>query len=131
MVRPLSFSSSNWGLISDLSPVIVVGHSQCGGAIACVKAASNPPADKQPDTPLARWITPLTELARSLGVASLEPTEAVALLVKESVKQQVQNLAKVETIKEAWGKGEDVKIHGWVYDLPTGALTDLGITRTK
>jgi len=108
--------------------VVVVGHSQCGGAAACVAAASAPPPAEQPDAPLLRWLAPLTNLARSLDVASQQPTEALSLLVKESVRRQVQNLTKTETIKGAWARGEDVQIHGWVYDIPTGTLIDLGMT---
>ncbi|KAF9644965.1 carbonic anhydrase [Thelephora ganbajun] len=109
--------------------VVVVGHSNCGGAAACVKAASAPPPDGPPNTPLLRWLEPLTNLARSLSVNLLPSTEAISLLVTENVKQQVQNVIETETIKEAWARGEDVRIHGWVYDLSTGILSDLGITR--
>ena len=106
------------GLTRYLSLVIVVGHSNCGGAAACIA-----PAPDLPDSPLVRWLTPLANLAQSLGVGSLQPDEALSLLVKENVKQQVQNLTKMNTIKEA----ENVQVHGWVYDLPTGTLNDLGI----
>jgi len=121
-------SQVRWGLIRSLSLVVVVGHSQCGGAAACVAAASAPPPAEQPDVPLLRWLAPLTSLARSLDVASKEPKEALSLLVTESVRRQVQNLTKTETIKGAWARGEDVQIHGWVYDIPTGTLIDLGMT---
>jgi carbonic anhydrase len=104
-------------------PVVVVGHTHCGGAAACVKIASAPPSDP-PDIPLIRWLTPLLKLAQSLNVASLESTEAVSLLVKENVKRQVQNLAEMEITK-------GVQIHGLVYDLATGTLANLEITQQK
>jgi len=117
-----------WGLIRHLSLVVVVGHSQCGGAAACLAAASTPPPEEKPNVPLLRWLTPLTNLVRSLDLASLESAEALSLVVKENVRQQVQNLIKTDPIREAWARGEDVQIHGWVYDIPTGTLTDLGVT---
>ena len=116
------------GLISYLSPVVVVGHSHCGGAAACLAAAGGPPPEEQPGVPLLRWLAPLTNLVRSLDTASLEPAEALSLVVKENVKQQVQNLTKTDPIKEAWARGDDVQIHGWVYNIPTGTLADLGVT---
>ena len=109
--------------------MLVVGHSNCGGVVACIKAAGGPPPP--PTSPLVRWLTPLADLARSHNIGSLEPSaEAISLLVRESVRQQVQNLTKTETIKEVWAKGLDVQIHGLVYDLSTGRLTDLGITQS-
>lgn len=111
--------------MGPLSLVIVVGHSNCGGAAACVAAAGAPP--QQPETPLLRWLTPLTDLARSLGVESLGQTEALSLLVKENVRQQVKNLTKTETIKKARAGGNHVQIHGWIYELSTGNLSDLEI----
>jgi len=119
------------GLIKHLSPVVVVGHSQCGGAAACVAAAGTPPPAEQPNVPLLRWIAPLTNLVRSLDLSSLSTEEALSLVVKENVKRQVQNLTKVDPIKEAWARGEDVQVHGWVYDIPTGTLSDLKITQAR
>ena len=104
--------------------MIVVGHSNCGGALACVRAASAPP---QPaDNPLFRWLAPLTDLARSLKVDSLDEAEALPLLVRENVRQQLKNLAETDTIKNALKRG-DVQIHGWLYELSSGKLSDLGM----
>jgi len=67
-----------------------------------------------------------------LGLPGIDD-ESLATLVKENVKAQVENLAKTETITKAWGVGthkkQKVFIHGWVYDLGTGRLRDLEISR--
>jgi len=108
----------------SLSLVIVVGHSNCGGALACVRAAGAPP---QPvDNPLYRWLAPLTDLARSLKVNLLDEGEALSLLVKENVRQQLKNLAEMDTVKNALKRG-DIQIHGWLYELSSGRLSDLGM----
>jgi len=99
--------------------VVVVGHTECGGAKHCLKAAQNP-SHESPATPLLRWLEPLTQLARSLDLGSLSHEEGLAKLVKSNVMQQVQNLAKTETIKNVWGRGEDLWVHGLIYDLSTG-----------
>ena len=106
--------------IRHLSLVIVVGHTNCGGAKACVEAAILPP--EPPTTPLSHWLAPLTDLARKLDVGSMSPEKRLPLLVRENVRRQVQNLAKTEAGK--------VHIHGWEYDLRTGLLADLGMTHT-
>ena len=105
--------------------MVVVGHSNCGGAAACVEAARAPP--QEANVPLLRWLTPLVNLARSLKVDSLEEAEAVSLLVKENVRRQVKNVAETETIKKAWARGDHVQIHGWMYELSTGNLSDLEV----
>ncbi|TFK30075.1 carbonic anhydrase [Coprinopsis marcescibilis] len=123
--------------------VVVVGHSECGGAAACLAAAQNlshnldKPISTVTSLPaessLNRWLEPLTRLAISLELSSTPHEEALPLVVEENVKMQVENLAKTQAISEAWTKGsrkgQDVWIHGWVYDISTGKLRDLGVSR--
>ncbi|TFK76343.1 carbonic anhydrase [Pluteus cervinus] len=118
--------------------VVIVGHTFCGGAAACLAAAQSgnttvtlehlPPTD-----PLNRWLAPLTQLTSTLGVTSASNDEALALVVDENVKMQVDRLSKTPTITNAWvnknSKGKDVFIHGWVYDLASGKIRDLEVTR--
>ena len=85
-----------------------------------------PLASKQPGLHLKKQ-TPLVNLARSLEVDLMEQEEAVSLLVKENVRRQVKNVAETETIKKAWARGDHVQIHGLMYELSTGSLSDLGM----
>ncbi|KAI0034984.1 carbonic anhydrase [Vararia minispora EC-137] len=108
--------------------VLVVGHSNCGGAAACYAAslAPRPP----PSDSLSRWLLPLTELAASLGLdAAPSAEEALATLVEENVKAQVANAAASDALTKAWAAGKNVWVHGLVYDLATGRLRDLGVSR--
>ncbi len=115
--------------------VAIVGHTECGGAATCFTAATagsyNPSAVAS--DPLGRWLTPLTTLAASLQLAATEKSQALPVIVEENVKMQVANLSKAPTIVNAWAnksaKGNDVWIHGLVYELATGRLKDLGITQ--
>ena len=64
-------------------------------------------------------------------------------IVEENVKMQVANVTASEVIQEAWAaaaakngdgnskksKKNKVYVHGWVYDLETGRLRDLGVSR--
>ncbi|KAF9265614.1 carbonic anhydrase [Marasmius fiardii PR-910] len=118
--------------------VVIVGHTECGGAAACFNASgSGVPGQTIPslptDAPLNKWLTPLTILAASLQLSSAPAAEVLPILVEENVKMQVENLAKSSVIVNAWknksGRGKDVWIHGWVYDLAHGKLKDLGVTR--
>ncbi|KAJ3725769.1 carbonic anhydrase [Lentinula raphanica] len=121
--------------------VVVCGHTECGAAAACFGACSSfvpgqtPTIPAHPvDAPLNRWLAPLTTLAASLEISSAPPSEALPLLVQENVKTQVDNLCRTEVIANAWAngkspKGKEVWVHGWVYDVSTGTIRDLGISR--
>ncbi|KAF9482796.1 carbonic anhydrase [Pholiota conissans] len=124
--------------------VIIVGHTECGGAAACLGAAQSPTLNlEEPaiatisslpaESALNRWLEPLTRLAASLHLSSIPHAEALPVVVEENVKIQVEHLANTQTITDAWTKGtrkgQSVWIHGWVYDLHTGRLRDLNISR--
>ena len=110
---------------AGVSHVILVGHTNCGGAQTCHKIAHDPAA-QAPGGPLGRWLGPLTELARGLG-----PDGDLTALVEANVRMQVENLAQSDVLQRAWAAGKDVQVHGGVYDLATGRLRDLGITVGK
>jgi carbonic anhydrase len=108
--------------------VVVVGHSSCGGVVEAFNAAASPSDHHKTETPLERWLEPLTDYARSINVTanSLPEDQGVPLLVEDNVKLQVNNLLMSEFVLE---KGANVWVHGWVYDLANGTLRDLGISR--
>ncbi|KAI0673263.1 carbonic anhydrase [Trametes maxima] len=103
--------------------VILVGHTNCGGAQACHAAAHSPSDAHASDDALGRWLAPLTEIAK-------EHTDLTAL-VEANVRSQVANIVQTDVITAAWAQGKDVEVHGWVYELETGRLRDLGISYTE
>ena len=119
--------------------MIIVGHSGCGGASASLAAVQSESystygsAQTMPQYPashaLNRWLAPLTEFVQSLGVASKPVAEALPIVVDANVVRQVENLSKTAAIKRAREEGKEVWIHGWVYELGTGNLRDLGVSR--
>lgn len=117
--------------IEPVEHVVLVGHTECGGVKACLAAAAktNPPRHVvQPDSsPINRWLAPLVDLA-----VCLQPPDGGSLqpltLVEANVRRQVENLHKTETIKKSKLAGKKVKVYGWVYEVGTGELRDLGIT---
>ncbi|KAL0570806.1 hypothetical protein V5O48_011142 [Marasmius crinis-equi] len=118
--------------------VVIVGHTECGGAMACHGACGGSSYGQTipslpADDPINKWLQPLTTLAASLQISSAPTAEAVPLLVEENVKKQVRNLSQTPVIVNAWKnkskKGKDVYIHGWVYDLAQGRLKDLRVTQ--
>ena len=102
-----------------VSHVIVAGHTHCGGAETCAKiAAGEAPL---PPFPLGPWLTPLVEIAKTT------PEGDITALVEANVRAQVANVVRTEVMKQH----PHVRVHGWVYELETGRLRDLGVTVGK
>jgi carbonic anhydrase len=102
--------------------IIVVGHSNCGG----VKAALN-------DLRLGlvdNWIRHVKDV-RHTHQALLEqvtPERRVNALVELNVLEQARNVCDTTVVQDAWARGQEVVVHGWVYGLHHGLLEDLQIT---
>jgi carbonic anhydrase len=111
--------------------ILVVGHSQCGGAKAALQAITGPPPVHEPEPVLQRWLTPLIKLAAKVVDLGLSPEEALTRLIEDSVREQVENVANSEPVRKAWESGRNLKIHGLVYKLETGLLKDLEITKGR
>jgi carbonic anhydrase len=103
--------------------VIVCGHYGCGG----VKAAMG----NQHIGLIDNWIRHIKDVyrfhAKELNAIEDEK-ERFDRFVELNVFEQVQDLAKTSIIQEAWLKGQEVAIHGWVYGVHDGVIKDLKLT---
>jgi carbonic anhydrase len=102
--------------------VIVCGHYGCGG----VKAAMGNDSIGIIDN----WIRHIKDVYRLhdkyLNSISDE-NERFNAFVEINVKEQVFDLAKTSIIQSAWKNGQEVTLHGWVYGLNSGFVSDLGV----
>lgn len=103
--------------------VVLVGHSVCGGVKAAIEAAAEGPVD--PRNTLTRWLIPLIQLVRTLDLRGLSENEAVDKVVQANIFRQVDNICNSKPIVTAWAAGNNVLVHGWVYDLATGRIREL------
>jgi len=101
--------------------IVVCGHYGCGG----VQAAF----EDHLEDPLEIWI----EHIRRIRTAHTEELESLAdddqrwrRLCELNVLSQVENLARLRVVRSAWEDGQDLAIHGWIYDVSYGLLNDLG-----
>ena len=102
--------------------IIVVGHSNCGG----VKAALNNLRVGLADN----WLRHIQDV-RNTHRAFLDRVPAarrVDALVELNVLEQARNVCRTTIVEDAWLRGQEVIIHGWVYGLHNGLLEDLRIT---
>ncbi|HBA85125.1 MAG TPA: carbonate dehydratase [Verrucomicrobia bacterium] len=106
--------------------VIVCGHYGCGG----IKAAM---ADK-PHGLVDNWLRHVRDIhhrhERKLNVISSKP-ERLRRLCELNVVEQVINVGNTTIVQDAWGRGQEVAIHGWVYDIADGLLKDLAVSITS
>ena len=105
--------------------VIVVGHSNCGG----VKAALNNLRVGLVDIWL-RHVQDVRNQHRAF-LDRLTPERQVDALVELNVLEQARNVCRTTIVEDAWPRGQEVEIHGWVYGLHNGLLEDLRITVSK
>jgi carbonic anhydrase len=108
--------------------VLVVGHTNCGGAAATLKAVleGGPP----PPQPLGRWLEPLIALVGTLDLANVPESERLTKIVEASVRAQVENVVNSQPVQTAWAGGrKNLWVHGLVYELETGVLKDVNVTR--
>jgi carbonic anhydrase len=105
-----------------ISHIIVCGHYGCGG----VQAALGPAVP----APLGPWLTPIRALAEDHRpeLEALDAQARASRLCELNVVAQVHTLARLRTIRNAWGRGHALAVHGWIYDLRNGLLHDLEVT---
>lgn len=106
--------------------IIVCGHYECGG----VKAALHPSDMGQ----LNSWLQTLRDVRR-LHKKELEnindPQLLFDRLIELNVREQCMNIIKIDHVQKSWHKTGFPKIHGWVFDVRTGKLIDLGMDLEK
>lgn len=102
--------------------VIVCGHYGCGG----VKAAMGNDSIGIIDNWI-RHIKDTYRLNHQYLDSILDDKKRFDAFVELNVKEQVTDLAKTSIVQNAWDRGQDLALHGWVYGLETGIVNDLGV----
>ena len=102
--------------------VIVCGHYGCGGIKAAMGNNSIGIIDN--------WIRHIKDVYRfhqdELDTIENEK-ERFNKFVEINVKEQVMDLAKTSIVQNAWKNGQELSLHGWVYGLNDGYVTDLDV----
>lgn len=102
--------------------IIVCGHYGCGG----VKAAMS----NQHIGLIDNWIRHIKDVYR-LNEKELDSIDNAQdrfdRFVELNVVEQVFDLAKTSIVQAAWGKNQNLTIHGWVYGIDSGLIKDLGV----
>ena len=103
--------------------VLVVGHYGCGGIRAAV--------DGQRRGLVDHWLHPIREVChehRHELEAIPEHSARLDRLCELNVIRQVRNVSSDVFVQEAWARGQELTVHGWVYSLANGLVTDLNVS---
>ena len=102
--------------------ILVVGHYGCGGVYAALTRQRLGLVDN--------WIRHVTDVAEhhadclhQAGDTELQH----ARLCELNVLEQVVNVCKTHVIRDAWDRGQELTVHGWVYSLRDGRVHHLGM----
>ncbi|MBI4929368.1 MAG: carbonic anhydrase [Bacteroidetes bacterium] len=109
--------------ILGVTHVIVCGHYGCGGIKAAMSSMTFGLLDN--------WLRNIKDvyLLHEKELDSISDiTERGKRLVELNVREQVRNLCKTSIIQNAWKLQKHPHVHGWVDDISTGLIKDLGIT---
>lgn len=102
--------------------IIVCGHYGCGGIKAAMGNSSFGIIDN--------WIRHIKDIYRfnKDKLTEIEnEEERFNRFVELNVKEQVLNLAKTSIVQNAWKEEQELYLHGWVYGLNSGYVTDLEV----
>jgi carbonic anhydrase len=103
--------------------VIVTGHYGCGGVLASM-------SNKQFGL-IDNWLRHIKDVYRVHAQeldAITDETKRGDRLVELNVVENVSNLCKTSIVQNAWQNGQELNVHGWVYSLATGVITDMKVS---
>lgn len=109
--------------VLQVKHIMVVGHYGCGGVAAAVDGKRRGLVD--------HWLHPIREVYhhhRHALEAIPGERDRLDRLCELNVVRQVKNVASDVFVQDAWARGQDLAVHGWVYSLATGLITDLDVT---
>ncbi|MCC6485857.1 MAG: carbonic anhydrase, partial [Candidatus Hydrogenedentes bacterium] len=101
--------------------IIVCGHYGCGGVQSAVRNERLGLIDN--------WLRCVREVRnKHSGMLSgvLEEPVLMDRVCELNVIEQAYNVSKTTVVEDAWWHGQDLSVHGWIYELGDGLLRDLG-----
>lgn len=101
--------------------IIVTGHYGCGGVHAAYDNSRHGLVDN--------WLSHVKDVhyKHMEELSKLDADDARNRLCELNVMEQVRNLARTTVVRDAWQKGQELVLHGFVYGLHNGLINDLGI----
>ena len=99
--------------------IIVCGHYGCGGVHAAMRGDRIGLSDN--------WLRHVQDVRdkHAARLTPLNPLRRGDHLCELNVIEQAVNVCQTTIVGDAWDRGQDLTVHGWVYGLKDGMLRDL------
>jgi len=105
--------------------IIVCGHYGCGGVFAALDGKRHGLIDN--------WLRHIQDTA-NLYTETLDKIaderEKADKLCELNVIEQVINVGGTTVVQDAWTRGQNLNVHGWVYSIENGIITDMDVCLT-
>ena len=109
--------------VLQIEHVIVCGHYGCSGVSAALQNKRVGLADN--------WLRHVQDVHskhdnRMTGISDM--SQCIDLLCGLNVIEQVANVCQTTIVRDAWDRGQELVVHGWIYGLKDGLVRDLKTT---
>ena len=106
--------------ILKISHIIVCGHYGCSGVQAALRRDRLGLSDN--------WLRHLQDVRQKHEKLLADDSDASNRLCELNVIEQVANVCHTTIARDAWERGQELAVHGWIYGLQNGLLKDLNVT---
>ena len=102
--------------------LMVVGHYGCGGIRAAVEGLRLGLVDG--------WLRHIHDVQarHRQALIALPLADRADRLCELNVAEQFANVCRTDIVCDAWERGQQWSVHGWVYELQDGLLRQLGLS---
>ena len=100
--------------------IIVCGHYGCSGVRAALRRDRIGLSDNW-----LRHVQDVHQKHAGLLAKAADETAAANRLCELNVVEQVMNVCQTTIARDAWERGQELAVHGWIYGIHDGLLRDL------
>ena len=106
--------------VLSVSNILVVGHYGCGGVQAALERKRLGLIDNW-----LRHIQDVHAKHRDMVSGIEDPVARNNRMCELNVIEQVANVCQTSIVLDAWERGQELTVHGWIYGLQDGLIRDL------
>ncbi len=109
--------------VLQIRHIIVCGHYGCSGVRASVMKERHGLADN--------WLRHIQDVQQQHAArldAIADQSKQVDRLCELNVIEQASNVCRTSILEDAWARGQELTVHGWIYGINDGLLRDLNVT---
>jgi carbonic anhydrase len=108
--------------ILKIRHIIVCGHYGCSGVQAALSTDRLGLIDN--------WLRHIQDVREKHNsrLEKVSHAEALNRLCELNVIEQVANVCQTTIARDAWDRGQELSIHGWIYGLKDGLLRNLNVS---